>query len=108
MPTLSLINPKTKNYSNQFQAVLLIFNSDPYLFEAVSPYINFECECINWNKIFKMPFKSHHQAAITWAYGIWTDQQRMHFDCFEDALDLRPSVKVAILEALVLRWGLRS
>jgi hypothetical protein len=98
----------TRKLSTQMRAVLLIFNADPYLMEAVSPWINLETESIYWDKIFKLSFSSGHRAATLWAYGIWTDSQPPRGDIFDAADSLSSNFKVAILEALCLRWGLRG
>jgi hypothetical protein len=97
-----------RKLSTQLRAVLLIFNSDPYLMNAVSPYINFETESIYWDKINKIPFCSGHKAAVTWAYGVWTDEQKPRANCFDAALRMSSHLQVAVLEALCLRWGLRG
>ena len=90
------------------RAVLMIFNADPYLIEAVSPFINFESETIFWDRINKIPFGSGHKAAVAWAYGVWTDEPKARTNCFDGALNMSPHLKVAVLEALCLRWGLRG
>jgi len=96
-----------RKLSQQMRAVLLIFNADPYLMEAVTPYINFETDSIYWDKILKMPFGSGHKGAIRWAYGVWTDEMPKG-NCFDGALNMSPFLQVAVLEALCLRWGLRG
>ena len=94
--------------SQQMRATLLIFNADPFLMAAVAPYITIETETIQWNKIFKLPLGSGHKAAILWAYGVWTDDQPERGECFEGALSMDSALKVAVLEALCMRWGLRG
>ena len=96
-----------RKLSQQMRAVLLIFNADPYLMEAVAPYINLETESIYWDKIHKMPFGPGHKGAVRWAYGVWTDEMPKG-NCFEGALEMSPFLQVAVLEALCLRWGLRG
>jgi hypothetical protein len=94
--------------STQMRALLLIFKADPYLSDALSPFINLETESIYWDKIFKLPLGSDHRAAILWAYGIWTDSQSPKGDVFDVADSLTANFQAAILEALCLRWGLRG
>ena len=100
--------PSGRKLALQMRAVLLIFNADPYLMEAVTPYINIETESIDWEKISKLPFRSGHSAAAMWACGFWTDRQPVKGNCFEGAPNMHPHIKVAVLEALCLRWGLRD
>ena len=96
-----------RKLSQQMRAVLLVLNADPYLMEAVSPFINFETESIYWEKIQKLPLCSGHKSAVRWAYGIWTDEMPKG-NCFGGALNMSAFLQVAILEALCLRWGLRG
>ena len=96
-----------RKISQQMRAVLLIFNADPYLMEAVTPFINIENESIAWDKILKLPFGSGHKGAIHWAYDIWTDEMPKG-NCFDRALSMSPFLQVAVLESLCLRWGLRG
>lgn len=96
-----------RKFSQQMEAVLLIFNADPYLMSAVGPFINLETESIYWDKILKLPFGSGHKGAVRWAYGVWTDEMPKG-NCFDGALSMSPFLQVAVLEALCLRWGLRG
>jgi hypothetical protein len=96
-----------RKFSQQMRAVLLVLNADPYLMEAATPFINFETESIYWDKIQKLPLCSGHKSAVRWAYGIWTDEMPKG-NCFDGALNMSPFLKVAVLEALCLRWGLRG
>jgi hypothetical protein len=99
--------PTERKFSQQMRAVLLVFNSDPFLMEAVAPFVNFETETIHWEKIQKLPLSSGHKSAVRWAYGIWTDEMPKG-NCFGGALNMSPFLQVAVLEALCLRWGLRG
>lgn len=105
-PTTEKANSSRK-FSMQMRAVLIIFNADPYLMEAVTPFINFETESIYFDKIMRLPFGSGHKAAVQWAYGCWVDEQPKG-NCFDGALNMNPQLKIAVLEALCLRWGLRG
>lgn len=96
-----------RKITQQLQAVLLIFNADPYLMKAMAPYLNMETESIYWDKINKIPLGSGHKAAVRWAFGVWTDEMPKG-NCFDGALNMSPHLKVAVLEALCLRWGLRD
>jgi hypothetical protein len=96
-----------RKLSQQMQAVMMIFNADEFLMEAVSPFIDLDTETIYWDKILKLPFGSGHKGAIRWAYGVWTDDMPKG-NCFDGALSMSPFLKVGVLEALCLRWGLRG
>jgi hypothetical protein len=93
--------------SQQMQAVMMIFNADEFLLESVSPFIDLETETIHWDKILKLPFGSGHKGALRWAYGVWKDDMPKG-NCFDGALSMSPFLKVGVLEALCLRWGLRG
>jgi hypothetical protein len=99
--------PPQRKFSTQMRAVLLIFNADPYLMEAVTPFINFETESIFFDKILRLPFGSGHKAAARWAFAVWTDEQPKG-NCFDSALSMSAHLQIAVLEALCLRWGLRG
>ena len=105
MPTVQ--KTSEQKYSQQMQAVLLILNADQNLMNAVSPFINFKTETIYWAKILALPLGSGHRGAIRWAYGVWTDEMPKG-NCFDGALNMSPFLKIAVLEALCLRWGLRD
>ncbi len=72
------------------RAILLIFGADPFLLKAVEPFISLDTETIHWDQINKVAFGSGHRAAVTWAYGIWTDQQRPRANAFDSALSMSP------------------
>ncbi|HEY8272047.1 MAG TPA: hypothetical protein VIG33_14245 [Pseudobdellovibrionaceae bacterium] len=96
-----------RKLSTQMEAVLLIFKADPYLMESLKSFINLDTETIHWPQIFKISFGSGHRAAITMAYGVWTDELRPGSNPFDAALSLPPKLQIAVLQALALRWGLK-
>ena len=96
-----------RKLSQQMQAVMMIFNADEHLMKAVAPFINLETESIYWDKILKIPFGSGHKGAVRWAYGVRTDEMPKG-NCFDGALSMSSLLKVGVLEALWLRWGLRG
>ena len=102
------IQSSVRTISNEMRAALLIFNADEYLMKQVAPFIDIERDSINWNVILKMAFGSGHKAAILWAYAVWTDDQPERGECFDVAHSMSPHLKIAVLEALCLRWGLRD
>ena len=112
MQTLSAQNqtvrPFASKISTEMRAALLIFNADEYLMKQVAPFINIERDSINWNVLLKMALGSGQKAAILWAYAVWTDDQPERGECFDVAHSMSPHLKIAVLEALCLRWGLRG
>jgi hypothetical protein len=112
MQTLSLQNqtvrPFARKISNEMRAALLIFNADPYLMSAVEPFIEVENDIIKWSVILKLPLGAGHKAAVLWAYAVWTDDQPERGECFDMAHSMSSHLKIAVLEALCLRWGLRG
>lgn len=104
---VSMTEKPERKLSTQMRAVLLIFGADDHLMKAVSPFINLDTETIHWDQIFKIPFGAGHCAAVTWAYGVWTDGPRTRTNCFDAALSMTPNLQVAVLQALALRWGIQ-
>lgn len=102
---LSIHMPEQKR-SVQMRALLLILEADSNLLKSVETFINFDTETIYWQQILKIPFGSGHRAAITWAYGIWTDEVRPNSNCFDAAHSMTPNLQAGVLKALALRWGL--
>ena len=98
--------PKTHKLSQQMCAVLILLSADAHLMKLVEPFINLETETILWDEILKIPFGSGHHSAISWAYGIWTDEMRPSANLFDGALSMSPALQVAALQALAKRWGL--
>ncbi len=92
--------------STQMKAVLMILDADTYLKDNVLPFINLKTETISWEPILKMSFGSGHRAAVTFMYGLWTDELRPESNPFDAALSLNPNLQMAVLKALALRWGL--
>ena len=99
-------SPKTQKLSQQMCAVLILLSADAHLMKSIEPFINLNTETILWDEILKIPFGSGHRAAVSWAYGIWTDEMRPKANLFDGALSMSPALQVAALQALAKRWGL--
>ena len=99
-------SPSNPKLSQQMCAVLILLSADSHLIKSVEPFINLDTETILWDEILKIPFGSGHRAAISWAYGVWTDEMRPSANLFEGALSMSPALQVAALQALAKRWGL--
>ena len=108
MEAQAQINQSDRKFSQQMVAVLMIFSADTFLMEAVRPHINLETESIDWTSIFQLPLSAGHKAAAMWAWACWTDEQPIQGNCFDGALNMTANIKVAVLEAMCLRWGLRG
>jgi hypothetical protein len=102
----NLLTTPGRKHSTQMRAVLHVLKTDSDLYGRVSPFINFDTETIYWHEIFRQGFGSGHRAAVTWCYGIWTDEPRPRSNCFDSALSMDSRFQVAVLEALAMRWGL--
>jgi hypothetical protein len=105
---LSAIQVPQRKLSVQMRCVLTVLEADSYLKSALSPHIDLELETIHWDRIFKIPFSSGHKTAVSWIYGIWTDETRPRANVFGGALNLSAHLQTAILNALALRWGLAT
>ena len=98
----------TRTPSQQMRAVLHVLKADTHLYQRILPFIDLRNETIQWDSILKMSFGSGHRGAITWLYGIWTDDVRPRSNYFDAALSMDSRLQVAVLEALAMRWGLKS
>ena len=105
--SLEQIQPNQK-ISVQMRAVLSIISSDPFLMDAVLPFIDFKNEAIEWDEIFRLPLSSGHRGACQWAFSLWTDNIRENANPFEAALSMDSNLQSGILKALKLRWGIRG
>ena len=97
-----------RKLSVQMRAVLMILEADPYLKNMLSPHIDLDLESIRWDRIFQFRLSSGHSTAVSWLYGIWTDEPRPRSNVFDGSLNLTPKLQAAILNALALRWGLAA
>ncbi len=62
--------------STQMRAVLMVLEADPYLRQAIAPFIDLNLETIYWDQISKMSLCSGQRTVVGWLYGIWTDEPR--------------------------------
>lgn len=94
--------------SIHMRAVLTIVYADSTLMERCLPYIHPQRDSIEWTKIFSYYWGSGHNAAMSWAYGLWTDQHRSKVRSpFDSALSMDSHLRVAVLRAIGIRWGFR-
>ena len=109
VPTRTPTTPRPRHRcSTELRAVLRIIEADDFLVRNVLPFIDCESESIDWDRIFSMSFGSGHYAAVTAAYGIWTDHVREGCDPFDMAFSLGQNLQRAVLSALAIRWGLTN
>jgi hypothetical protein len=97
-----------KKLSTQMCAILLIFCADTVLMESIEPFVDLKTESIDWEQIRRIPFGSGHRAATSIAYSIWTDKILEGGNPFELALSMEKPLQRACLQALAVRWGLKS
>lgn len=98
----------TKKLSTQMCALLFILSADPNLMAAVEPCVDLKTESIDWPEIRKRCASPGHLAAVSLAYAIWTDQIMEGCNPFELALNMDANLQRACLQALSLRWGLKT
>ena len=100
--------PRTHRPSQQMRAVLTIFSADPNLMALVEPFIDLRNETITWDSIYKLSLCSGYRGAVGFAYSLWTDEIRARSAMFDNALGMNPTLQMAILEAMCVRWGLKK
>ncbi len=106
---LALSQPQpSRKLSTQMCAMLLIFSADAGLMAAVEPFVNLQNESVDWEQIRNLSFCSGHRAAVVIAYAIWTDEVMEGSRPFDLALNMDAKLQRACLQALSLRWGLKS
>lgn len=94
-----------KFYSrDDLEAVLRIVEADDYLARAVRPFIDEESLSIDWERIFLIKFGKAHDTALKIAYGIWNDRLHQGFDPFQAPFSMTPKLRLAVLEALAMKW----
>lgn len=98
----------TSSYSRQMCAVLTLFATDEVLYAAVMPFIDFEHESINWDRINSLHLHKGHRAIRDWAFALWRDEIASESNPFESALEADSEVLRAMLRALAIRWGLAT
>ena len=88
----------------EFQAVVRIVEADDNLARAVRPYIDEKNVTIDWNKIFLIKFGKAHDTALKIAHSIWNDRLHRGFDPFQSPFSMTPKLRLAVLEALAMKW----
>ena len=97
---------KNESLPSELRAVLEIFNVDEELRIKALPYVNVERREINWYGIGRNHFGSGHSIAVAWARAIWLDRLPENLDPFERAFSMNHRLRLAVLRALAIRWGL--
>jgi len=93
-------------FPSELRAVLTILEADAEMKNKALPCVDFQRREINWNKIFSQDFGSGHRAALLWAKALWTDQAPAKSDPFDRAFSMETHLRVAVIQALAIRWGL--
>jgi len=91
-----------------FSAVLELFDADDDLKTKARPHVYAEKRWIDWQAIFTQDFTSGQRAALLWAKSIWLDCKPAKVDPFKRGLKMAKHLRVAVLKALAIRWGLAS
>lgn len=87
--------------------MLTIFTVDEELRSKALPFVDIERDRIDWNGILNNDFGGGHGAAVKWAYAIWGDCVPEGADPFTRAFAMDDRLRIAVLTALTIRWGLR-
>lgn len=87
-------------------AVLRIITADQVLSDAAFRHVNILADSIDWEPVLRLDLGPGHNAAIQFAYAIWSNQIRPNCQLFEEALSMSPELKRACARALSIRWNL--
>ena len=98
-------SPTNQKLSKQMCSALILFSADATLMRSVESFINLDTQTIDWDEILKIPFESGHDAAVSWAYGIWTNKIRPGANLLDDSFSMSAELQVAVLQSLAKRWG---
>ena len=93
--------------TRELKAVLYIFGSDEELKKKALPFVDTDSGTINWNKIFDQRIGNGNKTVIKWAHSIWAANS-IRQDLIWSSFSLDERLKRVILEALEIRWGLKS
>jgi hypothetical protein len=101
----------SKKQSREMRAVLRIINTDQELQRKALPHVDIARESIDLPKIWANDFGGGHSGALCWAMSIWCDKVATNIrnlDPFDRAFSLDVQLQIAVIEALKIRWGLKS
>lgn len=101
-------NETEKKTSRELRAVLKIFNADEELRCKALPWVLINQEVINWDGIWKNDFGGGHSAALNFAQALWCDKVMTKADPFDNAFAMDSHLRLAVVEALAIRWGLMN
>ena len=94
--------------SLQMRAVLTVLAGDPHLMDTVCKFVDFKNNTVQWDQIFAAPMTEGQQVAFHWAYAFWFDDVIEQFNVFKAAHLMNHELRLAVLRALRLRWGLQK
>lgn len=97
-----------KKPSREMRAVLTIFTVDEELKRKALPFVDIEHDRIDWDGVLANDYGGGHGAAVKWALAIWGDCVPEGADPFSRAFAMDDRLRIAILTALAIRWGLRT
>jgi hypothetical protein len=95
-----------KTMPSELRAVLHIFNADEELKRKALPHVDIEWHDVSWDQIFENDFGGGHLAAIIFAKAIWCDQVTTTSDPFDRAFAMNEVLRLAVLQALAIRWSI--
>jgi hypothetical protein len=92
----------------QLRAVLRIVTADEELKQKALPFVNIQRREIDWQSIFRHDLSSGHRAALIFAKICWLDEMPLKADPFDRAFSMDQRLRVAVLEALSIRWNINQ
>lgn len=98
-------SPTSNKISRPLLGVLYIVNSLPGLRTKMLPHVCLEESSIDWPSILNQDFHNEELAAIHWAHSIWFREAASR-DPFAFNHLVNPETAKAILNALIVSWGL--
>lgn len=90
----------------QLRAVLRIVTADDELKQKALPFVNVRAREIDWQSIFRHDLSSGHRAALIFAKICWLDVMPVKADPFDRAFAMDQRLRMAVLDALSIRWNL--
>lgn len=94
--------------SQQRKAVMTIISTCEDMNRYASPHIDLSKDQINWDPIFKVRWTTSQKTALGWAFALWRDEPRPRLNIFENSSAMDRELQVAVLHALMIRWGVPS
>lgn len=97
-----------KTFPVELRAVLRILTTDDDLRAKALPHVNIEKRTVSWPDIWANDFDEGHKAALLFACAIWNDSLGdVHANPFEYASSMGQDLRLSVVKALAMRWGVK-